>query len=384
MPTGKTGILYLQKDKLQLYSPFLGSVLEFRFVPEIIRDLDVVNLDLLGSLIKVFVTNGKVPPSNLIVILCDNAYFVKDFIYPAPATPQKNVPQRAVTQKITLEDLQKQADVFIEHVPYDNVVSKTLPLKNGIKVCAVNQDLFESIKMVFEALGFTVEVVLPGVVLGDNLSSRPALDGAMVNITLQRINSLKQYNLLAQKTFQPESVRKTEIVDDTTQVTEVEQNKKPNKKRLYAMVGILFTLLIVLVIVYIQSQAPPSPPQQPVQAAPIPDVKQASTINTSISTEGTINPATQTQNLSVQIVNAAGSEVAAQNLQTQLKKFSFKSIILQTQSSIGTSVTVIAFSGNVTQGVRNSVLEEARKIKPDITVQERQDAPVDITIILGK
>ena len=36
--SNKSGIVYIQRDKFDIYSPALGSVLEFRYVPEIIKD----------------------------------------------------------------------------------------------------------------------------------------------------------------------------------------------------------------------------------------------------------------------------------------------------------------------------------------------------------
>ncbi|HEX8932440.1 MAG TPA: hypothetical protein VF810_04755, partial [Patescibacteria group bacterium] len=64
----KTGIIFLQRDKLQIYSPFLPNVLEFRFVPELIRDFDLINRELLENLIKVFLVNNKLPASNMVMV----------------------------------------------------------------------------------------------------------------------------------------------------------------------------------------------------------------------------------------------------------------------------------------------------------------------------
>lgn len=88
--TGKTGVIYLLKDRFQFYSPFLRQVVELKFTPQMVSDLDVLNAELLEEQIKVFVTNGKIPPSSLIIVLADNAYFVKDFaLSPNPVQPQK-------------------------------------------------------------------------------------------------------------------------------------------------------------------------------------------------------------------------------------------------------------------------------------------------------
>jgi len=159
--TTKTSVVYLQKDKFQFYDANIGRVFEFRFVPEIIRDLDVINTELLENLVKVFVANSKITPCNLVFVLAENAYFTKDFV---PPPQQKNA---TAQPEVTKELLQKQAEEFIEHVPFDNVVSKTIQLKGGLKVCATNKDFYESLAIAFEHLGFTMLSVIPGLVLGN-------------------------------------------------------------------------------------------------------------------------------------------------------------------------------------------------------------------------
>src|ERR1700733_4896336 len=100
--TVKTGVIYLMKDKFQFFSPYDGKIFEFRFTPEIIRDLDVISTEILENLIKAFVINSKISPSNLVVVLAENAYFSKDFVMPAD---QKASNQRTVTREL----LQKEA-----------------------------------------------------------------------------------------------------------------------------------------------------------------------------------------------------------------------------------------------------------------------------------
>lgn len=377
----KTGIVYLQKDKFQIFSPFLGNILEFRFVPEVMRDLDVINSALLDNLVKVFVTNGKIPPSNLIFVLADNAYFTKDFFI----NPQQKTPAPTVSVAVSSEVLQKQIDEFVEHVPFDNVVSKTLPLKNGMKVCATNKDFYEAVSFALGQLGFTTESVIPGLVLGNGMSARPVLDQVIVNMVLQRANIYKQYDLLKQQVFQPQAKQETEEVDEVE--FDHSQSKKPNKKRLIALSSIMASLLLVLIIVYVQTQAPPTPPKQPAHAdtsAPASSVNQIS--NVGPTTLVAISPPSklQTQDLTVQIVNASSSPLAAKNLLERMHLYQFKNVVLQVQSPVGSAATIVSFSSNTSQPVRNTVLDEVKKIKSNITVQEKPSAQYDITIVVGE
>lgn len=388
--TAKPGIIYLQKDKFQLFSPFLRQIVEFRFVPEMIRDSDVINNDLLESLVKVFVTNTKIPPGNLTIILADNAYFVKDYVLPAPPAPkpgQLTPPQPS----ITMETLSVMSMDFVEHVPYENVVSMNFPLKNGIRVCAVNKDFYEALKVAFEKLGFTVDAVYPGLVLGNNLSAKPVMDTIFVNAVFQKGSTIKQYDLLQQKVFSPDTKKSgdKDAVEEAEDAGSIEsKDKKPNKKRLFAMIGLLAVLLIILAVVAVQNMAPVPPPQPAVttQTAPpaVPPVDSAATVVTEVPVAAPeLSPSKlETQDLSMQIVTSSAADTAAKSLREAFAKYTFKNLTTQTQPNTSTSSTLVTFSAATTQDVRTIILEEIRKIKTDVTVQEKEVGEFDITIIL--
>jgi len=376
--TGKTGVVYIMKDKFQYFSPYDGRIFEFRFSPQAIRDLDIINSEILENLIKAFIVNSKIVQANLVFVLAENAYFSKDCIVAPSKKPAEN--QRTVTREL----IQNEAEEFVEHVPFDNVVSKMIPIKDGIKVCATNKDFYESIAVAFEHSGFTVESVVPGVVLGNGLSLRPVLDGAMANMILQRINAAKEYNLLGQQVFQPQVKQETEEVDEVE--FEHAQSKKPNKKRLYGLVGLMCSLIIVLVIVVIQSQTPPTSPKPAVLASPPQPTPQINTpviLATPVPT-ALIPSAVETENLTVQIVNASDSPTIAQNLQGQLGTYKFKSISLQTQSAIGSSGSLVSFSPDVSQEVKNIVIAAIKKYETNVIVQNQKIGTYDISIVIGQ
>lgn len=383
--TGKTGVIYLLKDRFQFYSPFLRQIVEFKFTPQMVLDLDVLNPELLEEQIKVFVTNGKIPPSNLIIILADNAYFVKDFaLHPTPLPSQKpGQPQQPQT-KVSLEDLKPEVDQFVEHVPYENVVSKTFPLKGGWRVCAVNQDLFVTVQRGFEKVNFTVDAVLPGMVLGAGLSAKPVMDGVLANTAIQKAAALKQYDLKSQAAFSPNPKKEEEQVDEVQEALESStEPPKTNKKRLAVMLGILGILLVVLVIVTIQSmQPPPRNSQQPTLAKQSTSISPMAT-TTVVEVTETVKPE-KLQALSVRIVSSSKTSAAAQSIRSALNAYKFKSLTMQVQNSVASANTVVSFSVNTPQSVRNKVLDEVRKVQAEITVQEREQGTNDIVIIVGE
>jgi hypothetical protein len=379
--TAKISIVYLQKDKFQFFTPSTGRVIEFQFVPEVIRDLDVINSELLENLIKVFVANGKISPGNLVFVLAENAYFTKDFVQPAQ---QKGTPAQP---PVTIELIQKQADEFIEHVPFDNVVSKTISLKDGIKVVATNKDFYESIAIAFEHLGFTVESVLPGLVIGNGVSLRPVIDPTMGNLILQKVNTVRQYNLLNQQVYQPLVKQEIEEIDELG--IERQQPKKANKKSMYALVGIVPLAIGLFVVLYFETTAPPpkwqsqaSPPEQTQVATPaplatvVPSTPEVSTASSSSNLEF--------QNLTVEIVSTVNTASVAQTLLGQLDTYKFKSVNLQTQSEISSSTTLVTFSSTTSQDVRDAVLKEVKNLETNVIVQDKQLGTFDVTVVLGQ
>lgn len=384
MATLRTGVIYLQKDKLQIYSPYAGNVLELKFTAQMVRDLDIVDLELIETTIKAFVMNGKIAPANLVIVLADNAYFTKDFLQPAV----QKTGATAITPEVTKEILQSQAEQFIEHVPFDNVVSKTIPLKNGIKVCATNKDFYQTIGLAFEHNGFSVLNVFPALVFGTGLGTQPVLTPPMATTIIAKANTLKQYDLLGLQVYEPDLKQETEEVDEVA--LEKQQNKKPSKKQIYLVVAIFAFLVVLLVILVMQFTAPPpkhSSTAAPAAPAPAtaghePEVT-ASTPTVSVSNTASAST-TQISSLAVQIINTGSTTTTAETLREKMNTYNFKSVTTQTQSSVGSSSTVVFFGPDVSQSVKDLVLGAVRQVKTNITVQDKTNSVYDITIILGE
>lgn len=259
----ETGVIFLQKDKFDFYQSALGKVIEFRFVPEIVKDLDVINPELLEDLIKLFIANNKIQPSSLVIIIADNACFTKDFLLttPSPKLPDANLTSQnaiASTPHQTDDAVKEQIDFFIEHVPFDEVVSAKYPLTNGTKAWATNKDLFTTIASSFENQGFDIKGVIPGLVFDGNISSKPVLDVTMANSILQQFDSLREHNLFEKKFAKVQLVEnkdqeklvKPQEVEPSVEVADTPK-AGTNKKRLVLMAVVFAILLIIMVVMFI-------------------------------------------------------------------------------------------------------------------------------------
>lgn len=383
-----SGIIYLQRDNFHLYSPYLQTVVEFRFVPEIVKDLDVINKELLGDLIKVFIATNKIPPSNLSIVIADSAAFINDFLLPQP-TPQQPQPD------LNAQDaLKVQANKFIEHVPFEDVMSKSFPSPTGVKVFATNKELYESIKSAFEKEKFIVDAVIPGLMFGNNLSTKPMLDVQTANLMLSKIPTLKEDNLLSQAsiTFSLQGKEMEEEVDESEpegppKIT-MGMPEGKDKKRLYLMAGVFIVLIIVLIIVYFQSQAPaPAPPVTPTTQSsgavqPLSNTNTAPPLTT--PTTAVAQATLEAKDLTVTILGTATSLQSAQKLKAQLDTFGFKAVQIQNQPTTGSSQSTITYSARPSVAARNIITSEVKRLAPQAIIQEKKESTVDIAIVLAK
>lgn len=241
----KTDVIFLQKDRFEIYSSTLMKVFEFLFVPEIVQDFDIRNSELFDNLISVFIDSNKIPPSELIIVLSDKACFVKDFVNPVQS------------QAVPAEDFKKEIDLFIQHVPFDEVSHITFPLSNGMRICATNEGMYKEITASFEKHGFQVNGVIPAMSYGNNLSEKTVMDVTMANFILQNNSSVKQSSFLIHK--EP-PVHEKLTIEEAKDIPEIEEEKPEgkNNKRMLTLVGVFIVLLIILIIVYASSIGQPA------------------------------------------------------------------------------------------------------------------------------
>lgn len=233
------GIIYILRDEFQVFVPGLPSVLQFKFIPEIVRDLDIVNKELLYNVLKIFIINNNIPKTSFIIVIADSASIIKDFV--SPTQPDQ--------QPVQPEQLLKQADEFLEQIPFEEISSKSYPIDNGIRAYGTNKEMYESIKEAFLVEGFEILMVLPAIAMGPEVNTKASLEGDTINNILKNYPLVvKDYNLLKQP-LQPAQSKDTS--KETSEASETsKQEKKPDKKRVIILSAVFAVLIIVLIIVY--------------------------------------------------------------------------------------------------------------------------------------
>lgn len=218
-----TGILYLGKNSLALYSEKTKSIFQLNFRPEVIKDLEIINRDQLNLNIKSFVDSNKIIPSALIMIVSHSMFFEKDF---PPLSKEQQVNE---TQK------------FLDNIPFDVIASQAIGDEKTYKIVAANGHFIETVRKAFEILGFAINIAIPAIAFG-NIGEE--LNQITIKIIFSKYPSLKQYNLLKDTS----TIKSLPSQQEGEEEKHEEKNNKNNKKNLIA-IGIFVLLIVILSII---------------------------------------------------------------------------------------------------------------------------------------
>ena len=206
---------YIDSDKILFYQGASGSLIQLDFPPDVLSYLDLLRKEKFEELIESFLEQNKLSGENTILIYSSAAAFEKDF-------------EESQAGKDDTE-IQK----FIDIVPFEDVLSKTYKLNKKVKVVAVNNRVYESIRSVLEKRNFLIYAVIPGSVLQETFSE--LAQNMDLGFILKKIDSIKQYSMInGSSPSNPALEKKPE-------------GKKQNK-RLYALGGMFAILLLILII----------------------------------------------------------------------------------------------------------------------------------------
>lgn len=218
-----TGIIYLNKNGLTLYDDKTKRIFQLNFKPEIVKDLEIVNLDQLNLHIKSLIDSNKIAPNPAVMIVSRNMFFEKDF---PPLTKEQ---QAIETQK------------FLDNVPFETIRSNILQSAKIYKVVATNGHFIDGVKKAFEALGFTITIAIPSMAFG---ILDEGLNQGTIKLIFSKYASLKQHNLLNAGAEINSHLSQKELEGDVGE----KNNGKNNKKNLIA-IGVFVLLIIILSII---------------------------------------------------------------------------------------------------------------------------------------
>lgn len=360
-------ILFIDRSGFSVYQDTLVNIPKFNFTPDLINNLDVVNKERFISLIATFIQINKIVPSVLAVILSDSVIYTKDLA----VSTQKPIPDQSSEHKGEIQN-------FLENVPFEEVLAKVIKAGSADRITAVNRDLVMTIMNTFTSKGSVVEAVAPGFIFGQGANFMSGLTLDNVRIILENAETLKLGNLLTnqEEIIPPQSLKKESEVSLPNGV------KKPQNFRQYMLVGVFVTLLVILAVVYLNLGVSQTPPvkkvKKTVSVISIPTI-------TPILVKAEITTAPiDVKNVRIKITQSSQAEGKIANLSQELLKMGFVDIESEVSEISVPEKSSIVFSPNIPVNLRNNVIAGIKKILPDISVLENQDANFTINILIGK
>ncbi|MBP6044840.1 MAG: hypothetical protein WAT72_04565 [Microgenomates group bacterium] len=177
MADKKVSLILIDKNKLWLYSGATGEILNLDFPTTVMKDMEVLNRDLLIKQFESFLSVHKVDGPRVDIVIAPSLLFIKDFS--------------------GIEEPKKEEAIksFVDNVPFDSTAKTTMHMDKVVRVIVANKDLIILIKHSLEKRKCEVPLILPATVI-TNVSISSALDPQIAKAVLGQTDSLKAYNLL--------------------------------------------------------------------------------------------------------------------------------------------------------------------------------------------
>lgn len=146
----KSGLLYIRRDKAQLYIVGSSSSIEVVFDPAVFQNLEVKDKDAFESSIKEIIQKINDKNISILIVLSSDIVFRKDM------------------PKISDGELNQEINKFIDAIPMDNdsLDYRIMPVETGVAVVATNMMIYNIARDAVESLGCSVIAIVPSAFFG--------------------------------------------------------------------------------------------------------------------------------------------------------------------------------------------------------------------------
>src|SRR3989338_3594844 len=146
----KSGLLYIRRDKEQLYIVGSSSSIEVVFDPAVFENLEVKDKDAFESSIKEIIQKKVSKNISILIVLSSDIVFRKDM------------------PKISGGELDQEINKFIDAIPMDNenLDYRIMPVESGVAVIATNSIIYNIARDAVESLGSEVLAIVQSAFFG--------------------------------------------------------------------------------------------------------------------------------------------------------------------------------------------------------------------------
>ena len=183
-------------------------------------DLEVCNRNELETQMYLFVNYYKIHSVPLIILLSSDVCFELPIVE---------------TDESKFENI---VNKFLFSLPFEESLHKIYKQAKDHLLVAVNRDLIDIFKYIFNKMGFRLEAVVPSSVIGINVKT---IDNAAAEFILAKSNQIKEQSLIAVEVESGEKTRN--------------EKKVMGVKRVFLLVGIFMVLLFILLLLLYQQVA---------------------------------------------------------------------------------------------------------------------------------
>lgn len=398
----KYGILYLDRNGFTYYN-HNNTPISFTYPASSIKELDVINEQLLIDETEQFILSNKISPVILMIVLSSEFLYEKEFIYesveivkkpesiknlsgvtdiqtdsakmdlPIPVTAPKT-PEELKEDQLRLEEERKrQIQLFLEIVPFEEIASKTYKIDKGVKVIATNKKLYETFIHACAKLSFLIDSVIPITLLPKHINEGSVMNQEVAKKIFKKFESLRVFSMLEENSYPLSRAALTPHgITMSTKVT---------SRRELMLIGVFVLLIGVLGIFAYTMVIAPNDKTKVASIIEKPTVIVTSPTLTLIpspeaSRSGVINKS------SINILLTGGSVTQLNLLKNTLIQNGYESINLRPDNSTTSGRALVIFTSIVSIDEQQQMLEVLRKNLLSVTAQEAATAEAEVIINL--
>ncbi len=346
-------IIYIDRNNLYFYGGNVHAPLTLPFQPAVVRDIEVINAEVLEKQIGDFIKNNKIEPTESGIVIAHQSSFIK--VIP-PKTPPDQVEQ--------------QRKQFVENVPFEDILTKEFTSEKGIKIITTNKELAYLIRDIFNKNHFTVEFIAPSAAL------YPDGDVTFNATAAQQI--LNKASMLKQQSF---DLKDRDIpITDTFEEGFVKQKKNAS---LYYMIPVFIILIGVLLWLMIGRGNKKSDAQSNTPTPTIVSVRNNVTSTPSPQAQTSASPSAtllEKDSISIQVLNGSGIAGQADNVRAALVEEGYTDIITGNAPTIQSSRSLIVYKSRVPDAQIQEIVDILSEIIGEVTTQVNEEIEYDIRI----
>lgn len=342
-------IFYLNRQQLIVAGVQLITPLKLDFPVNIVTDIDIIDLESYERLITNFLAQSKIISSDVLLVISPEVYYQKNITLPVDPVERQN-----------------QINLFLETIPFKNLIYKDYSIGNQPQIIALNKNFYEPLVRIIEKNGINISAIIPFFVLEDlNLALTEYLPKEVKTI-FQKFKQITIYSLIT-----------GQDIDKITS-TQIRRPKEDNT-RAYILLAVFCLLFVVLLgFMYLRPRLI-KPPQ-------ITNLPSAITTPTPVSVVEQITPTStiiyiNQEKLRIKVINSSGIPNQAAKIKQSLVTSGFTQITPTTSSVVTAAKNQITFSPQVSPGSRQ-IIEQSVEALAGLSTKIELPNMVDFDVLI--